>query len=139
MQSSCTEVALVVSSEESDAPFDDYKFDGVLGLARRGMSHGLVFNLLEQLAAERDLQSNVFSVFLSDSDLEDSEITFGDMRKDHMASEIFWAPVTGTSGYWEVVIDDIALNDKKTGLCEQCRVAVDTGTSLLAGPSSVIG
>jgi hypothetical protein len=138
MQSSCSEVALVVSSSESDAPFDDYKFDGVLGLARRGMSHGVVFNLLEQLASEQNLQSNVFSVFLSDSDAEDSEITFGDIKKEHMASEIFWAPVTGASGYWEVVIDDIAIDNVKTDICKKCRVAVDTGTSLLAGPGDVV-
>merc|ERR1719326_1647709 len=84
------------------------------------------------------LKSSIFSVFLSDSDAESSEITFGEVKDDHMASEIVWAPVTHTSGYWEVVVDDIALNDKKQKLCESCRVAVDTGTSLLAGPSDIV-
>ena len=34
------------------------------------------------------------SLFLSDSDAETSEITFGDIKKEHMASELFWVPVT---------------------------------------------
>jgi len=56
-----------------------------------------------------------------------------------MASDdLFWVPVTGKSGYWEVRIDDIALNSEPQSLCEDCKVAVDTGTSQLAGPSSVI-
>lgn len=40
--------------------------------------------------------------------------------------------------YWQIAIDDIAFNNVKQGLCEGCQVAVDTGTSLLAGPSDVI-
>mmetsp|Transcript_75880 Transcript_75880/g.162782 ORF Transcript_75880/g.162782 Transcript_75880/m.162782 type:complete len:201 (-) Transcript_75880:107-709(-) len=55
-----------------------------------------------------------------------------------MASELFWVPVTGTAGYWEVQIDDITLDNKPQGICEDCRVAVDTGTSQLAGPTVLI-
>jgi len=52
-----------------------------------------------------------------------------------MASSLFWVPVEGTSGYWEVRIEDITFNEKRQELCQDCRVAVDTGTSMLAGPS----
>jgi cathepsin E len=138
LESSCTEAVVIVSTEETDSPFNNYMFDGVLGLSRSGMSHGPGYNLLNQLAAEDTLQSSVFSVFLSDSNAEDSEITFGDTKTEHMASELVWAPVKQVSGYWEVVIDDMAINDVKKGVCRQCRVAVDTGTSLLAGPSDIV-
>merc|ERR1712070_561831 len=36
-------------------------------------------------------------------------------------------------------IQDITLNDKPQQLCEDCYVAVDTGTSQLAGPSDIVG
>jgi hypothetical protein len=119
-------------------PFNEYKFDGVLGLSLSGMSHGEPYNLLSRFAGEKVLQSGIFSVFLSDSDAEVSEVTFGAVKPEHMASEVFWADVTGTTGYWEVTIEDIALDDEKKKLCEGCRVAVDTGTSLLAGPSDIV-
>merc|ERR1719330_437400 len=55
-----------------------------------------------------------------------------------MASKLFWVPVTGSAGYWEVKIDDITLNRRPQNLCENCRVAVDTGTSQLAGPTEIV-
>jgi len=55
-----------------------------------------------------------------------------------MASELFWVPVTGVTGYWEVRIEDITLNGSRQHLCQDCRVAVDTGTSLLAGPAQLM-
>merc|ERR1719265_1288273 len=84
------------------------------------------------------LRQSIFSVFLSDSDAESSEVTFGEIKHDHLASSLFWVPVARDSGYWEVQMSDITLNDEQQDLCAQCFVAVDTGTSELAGPSDVI-
>lgn len=130
--------AFVAATDETEDPFSAFNFDGVLGLALDEMSQTAEFNLVSQLAKHKKLKKNVFSVFLSDSDLEQSEITFGDMKQEHMASELFWAPVSRPTGYWQVQIDDIAINDEKLDLCKNCQVAVDTGTSQLAGPSDVI-
>merc|ERR1719436_2058048 len=102
------------------------------------MAQAASFSIMTRFTAQDVLRKSLFSVFLSDSDLETSEITFGDIKHEHMASELFWVPVTGTAGYWEVKIDDITLDNKPQSLCEDCRVAVDTGTSQLAGPSDVI-
>jgi len=55
-----------------------------------------------------------------------------------MASEMFWQPVSKQTGYWQVQIEDIAINNKAQQLCTDCQVAVDTGTSQLAGPTQVI-
>merc|ERR1719487_1277818 len=84
------------------------------------------------------LKHPLFSVFLSDSDAEGSEIVFGETRKHRMASDLFWVPVSRPTGYWQVQIEDITLNDKKQNICSNCQVAVDTGTSELAGPTEVI-
>merc|ERR1719436_1064286 len=70
--------------------------------------------------------------------METSETTFGEIKHEHMASELFWVPVTGTSGYWEVRIEDITIDRVPKSLCTDCRVAVDTGTSQLAGPTELI-
>lgn len=55
-----------------------------------------------------------------------------------MASAMLWRPVSRPSGYWQVEINDIALDNKKQNLCSGCQVVVDTGTSQLAGPTTVI-
>merc|ERR1719231_187609 len=55
-----------------------------------------------------------------------------------MSSKLFWIPVSRSTGYWQVQIEDITLDNHKQGICADCQVAVDTGTSELAGPSDVI-
>lgn len=110
----------------------------MLGLALDQMSQGETFNLMDRMVSSGSLQKPLFSVFLSDSDAEESEITFGDYKREHMASPLFWVPVSKPTGYWQVQINDITLNNNKLNLCANCQVAVDTGTSQLAGPSEII-
>jgi len=134
----CSNVRFVAATDETDDPFTSFKFDGVLGLALPEMSQGPEFNFMGLLEQNKALKKPVFSVFLSDSDSEASEITFGDVKTEHMATDMFWQPVSRDSGYWQVQIDDITINNKKQSLCNDCQVAVDTGTSQLAGPTDVI-
>lgn len=134
----CTNVHFVGATDETDDPFTSFKFDGVLGLALPEMSQGADFSVMQRMVTSRALKQPIFSVFLSDSDLEGSEITFGDLKREHMASEMFWQPVSRHTGYWQVEIEDITLNNKRQTLCAHCQVAVDTGTSQLAGPTEVI-
>merc|ERR1719267_15637 len=92
---------------------------------------GKGFNIVDEL-----LPNNKFAVFLTED--SSSEITFGGYRSEVLASDIVWAPVSRES-YWQVKIEDITFDNKPTGLCgESCQVAVDTGTSMLAGPSDLV-
>lgn len=134
----CSRGSFIAATYESRNPFKTFAFDGVLGLALPVMSQGPNFNLMSTLRDQGALRQSIFSVFLSDSDAESSEVTFGEIKHEHLASNLFWVPVARDSGYWEVQMDDITLNDKQQELCAQCYVAVDTGTSELAGPSDVI-
>jgi len=134
----CTNAHLIAATDETDDPFTSFHFDGVFGLAREEMSQGPEFNVFNLLVKQHELHNPVFSVYLSDSDSETSEITFGDVKQEHMASEMFWQPVSRNSGYWQVEIQDITINGYRMSLCENCQVAVDTGTSQLAGPTEVI-
>eukprot|EP00927_Polykrikos_kofoidii_P039494 TRINITY_DN3385_c0_g1_i4.p1 TRINITY_DN3385_c0_g1~~TRINITY_DN3385_c0_g1_i4.p1 ORF type:complete len:473 (-),score=94.62 TRINITY_DN3385_c0_g1_i4:93-1454(-) len=134
----CTTGAFIASTDESRHPFASFAFDGVLGLALDNMSQGPTFSMMSRLLSEGKLLRPIFSVFLSDAEGEVSEVTFGDVKTEHMASEFFWVDVTKESGYWEVSIQDVALDGVLQSICEDCRVAVDTGTSQLAGPGEVI-
>lgn len=134
----CAQGNFVAATSESSHPFAAFSFDGVLGLAPDKMAQGPDFSLMSRMVRGKLLAEPLFSVFLSDSDAETSEITFGEVKREHMASELFWVPISRASGYWEVQIEDITFNEARQGICEDCRVAVDTGTSQLAGPSDII-
>jgi len=134
----CTNMRFVAATHESADPFTSFSFDGILGLAFPAMSQGHEYSIMDQMVASKALRRPVFSVFLSDSDDEESEITFGDIKPEHMASEMFWEPVSGRTGYWQVQIGDIMIANQRQSLCTNCQVAVDTGTSQLAGPTDVI-
>jgi len=134
----CDRGSFIAATYESNVPFSAFAFDGVLGLALDGMSQGSDFNMMERLTKTQALRQPLFSVFLSDDDKEHSEVNFGEVKHHHMATELFWVDVARASGYWEVAIDGIAVDDQPLGICAGCFVAVDTGTSELAGPSEVV-
>ncbi|CAK9071104.1 Pepsin B [Durusdinium trenchii] len=118
----CANMEFIGASHETAEPFGSFDFDGVLGLALPQMTQGTHFSIMDRMEAAGNLRHPIFSVFLSDSDEEDSEITFGDVKEERM-----------------VQMEDIAIGNKQQNLCSDCQVAVDTGTSMLAGPSAVIG
>mmetsp|Transcript_37170 Transcript_37170/g.93204 ORF Transcript_37170/g.93204 Transcript_37170/m.93204 type:complete len:427 (-) Transcript_37170:157-1437(-) len=134
----CSRGSLVLATYESPMPFGSFQFDGVLGLGLRSMSQGDDFNFVDRLQQDRALKRAMFSVFMSDSDDEVSEITFGQVKKEHLASELYWVDIARDSGYWEVQVKDIYIDGRPQALCAECFAAVDTGTSELAGPPQVI-
>jgi hypothetical protein len=136
--SACTEAVLIAANNESPNPFEAFDFDGILGLALPAMAQADSFSVVDLLTKGRGLHEPIFSVFMSSSDDEQSEVMFGAMREERMASELFWVNVTGNSGYWEILMQDITIGHEAKGICQDCRVAVDTGTSQLAGPSEII-
>jgi len=134
----CSNMHFVGATDETEDPFASFNFDGVLGLALPQMAQGTDYSLMDHFVQSKALRQPVFSVFLSDSDMEVSEITFGSIKNEHMATSMFWQPVSKKTGYWQVRIADITIDNKKQTLCNDCEVAVDTGTSQLAGPTDVI-
>jgi len=135
----CCKANFIAATDESDEPFSLVPFDGILGLSLPQMAEGDSFAVLDRLVEAGVLKESLFSVFFG-NDGEESEITFGSYQKEHMATELFWAPVT-QPGYWQVKMDDVVLANERQGICTgetKCQVAVDTGTSLLAGPSDVV-
>lgn len=133
----CFDSNFISASKMSSSPFHDIPFDGIMGMSFKDLSMGNGFNIVDDLSQAGAMQgSSQFSFFVSDGD--DSELTFGGYRPERLASDIVWAPVDHES-WWQVAIDDIAFNNVGKNLCDgKCQVAVDTGTSMLAGPSDLV-
>jgi len=132
----CSKVRFIAATDESAEPFSEVPFDGIMGMGFNDLSMGKGFNIPDDLNDSGQLPQGQFSFYLTDDG--SSEITFGGYKAESLASDIVWAPVTIQS-YWQVKVEDITFNNKPTGLCDgACQVAVDTGTSMLAGPSDLV-
>eukprot|EP00933_Yihiella_yeosuensis_P007921 TRINITY_DN113134_c0_g1_i1.p1 TRINITY_DN113134_c0_g1~~TRINITY_DN113134_c0_g1_i1.p1 ORF type:complete len:402 (+),score=80.06 TRINITY_DN113134_c0_g1_i1:259-1464(+) len=134
----CAHGNFISLTEESTQPFSFVPFDGIFGLGLPQMSENAQWNILDDMIRDKVLKKNMFSVYLAADDDDSSEISFGEYNKERMASDLFWVPVSNP-GYWQVAMDEIMLGSESSGLCKgRCQVAVDTGTSMMAGPTSVV-
>jgi len=132
----CIDSSFIAADRESTEPFQEIPFDGIMGLGFKDLSMGEGFNIVDDLQAKGNLPGGQFSFYVTDG--ADSEVTFGGYRPEYLASDIVWTPVKRES-WWQVGMDDITFNNKPQNLCDGgCEVAVDTGTSMLAGPSDLV-
>jgi len=130
----------------TDDPFENFGFDGIMGLGLNGLSQAPQFNLVESGAQEGawsggDHRSKMFGVFLAVSNLEHSEITFGGYKQEHIVAgeQISWCKVYGEHGHWQIAVKSITADGVRLPFCDDgtCRAVVDTGTSLLGVPRNL--
>merc|ERR1719188_2236873 len=136
-ESICIDNARFIAADrESTEPFQEIPFDGIMGLGFKDLSMGNNFNIIDDLSQNGALPNDQFSFYLTDGG--DSEVTFGGYRSEYLASDVIWAPVKVES-WWQVGMEDITFDSEPQNLCDgECQVAVDTGTSMLAGPSALV-
>jgi len=134
----CADVGFIAATHESEDPFKNVPFDGIMGMGFDDLSTDDGFNIIGKLQASGALPGGQFSFYLTDGG--DSEVTFGGYREDNLASDVVWSKVVRES-WWQVAMDDIAFDNQPQDLCGAvggCQVAVDTGTSMLAGPTDLV-
>jgi len=146
-EEACIRLRTVAATEMTHEPFSSFEFDGVLGLGLPGLSQTPEFNFFNVATLSGAVQTNtshLFTVFLATSDLEQSDITFGGMRMEHIADgapkELGWCDVVKPElGYWQLQVHAIRAGDTVLPYCQDgtCRAVVDTGTSLVGVPSDV--
>jgi len=142
----CVPTAIIEATDMTPEPFNLVTFDGILGIGLPEASLDKRFNFLGNLAEKKALRNDRFAVWLSKpADDKDSEMTLGGFDASKLGSEVMWSPVQNlhgdtASGFWEVKVHDVAVNGMKMGTCPQggCRAALDTGTSVIAGPTEII-
>jgi len=131
----------VEMTEESDNPFRDAEWDGILGLGQ-AVSDAPEFNIFGVLATNSSpsMYQPVFAVYLGRDIADEAEITFGGVRQERMVSPLTWVPVFA-EGYWQFQFTDFLIDGKPMGLCKkygerQCQGVLDTGSSLMMGPQA---
>lgn len=132
----CAAAGFVAASNESDRPFADARWDGVLGLAPN-ISLAAGYNVFKELMAAHSLPQPVFAFFLGRGLLDGAELTIGAWRPERMASPLSWVNVSAL-GYWQISLSDVVVGGKPLNLgctCQGCCQAVlDSGSSVIMGP-----
>ncbi|XP_020653743.3 cathepsin E [Pogona vitticeps] len=127
------------STSEPGSTFLDSEFDGILGLAYPSLAVDGVTPVFDNMIAQNLVELPIFSVYLSrnpDSSVG-GELVFGGFDPSHFSGNLNWIPVT-KQGYWQILLDNIQVGGTVEFCAEGCQAIVDTGTSLITGPSEDI-
>jgi hypothetical protein len=125
--------------KEEGFAFMNVPFEGILGLSFPTISKSNSVPFFDNVISHNLLKHNIFSIFLSED--SGSNILFGKINKLNMLSNFTYVEVVSKT-YWELEIQDIKIGNYTTNYCNylrqesgRCGVAIDSGTSLYAGPT----
>lgn len=112
------------------------RFDGILGLGYDTISVNHIPPPFYMMLEQGLLDEPVFAFYLGDAnDGSESMATFGGVDKSHYSGKMTMIPLR-RKAYWEVELDAITFGDE-TAEFEGTGVILDTGTSLIALPSTI--
>ncbi|XP_059648368.1 cyprosin-like [Cornus florida] len=130
----------IEATREGSISFLLAKFDGILGLGFQEISVGNVVPVWYNMVEQGLVSEEVFSFWLNrDQDAkEGGELVFGGVDPKHFKGEHTYVPVT-QKGYWQFEMGEFFIGNSTTGFCEGgCAAIVDSGTSLLVGPTPIV-
>jgi hypothetical protein len=136
------DVTFTESTKEPGVAFIAGKFDGILGLAWPSIAVDGVKPVFNEMMDQGLVSQNLFSFYMSsdpNSGDKGGELVFGGIDKAHYTGDLQYAPLI-TETYWGVKLGGVKLgnNMQACGDSEGCLGIIDTGTSLLAGPTDAI-
>ncbi|KAL8195364.1 hypothetical protein R6Q57_025767 [Mikania cordata] len=130
----------IEATKEPGITFLAAKFDGILGLGYQDISVGKAVPVWYNMVNQGLVQEPVFSFWFNRHADEEQggELVFGGVDPNHFKGKHTYVPVT-QKGYWQFDMGDVLIGDKTTGFCSGgCAAIADSGTSLLAGPTTII-
>ncbi|XP_068442537.1 nothepsin [Clinocottus analis] len=125
---------------EPGSVFVRSKFDGVLGMGYPSLAEILGNPVFDNMLAEKVVEEPIFSFFLSrttSSGTPAGELLLGGKDEALYSGPINWIPVTA-KGYWQIRMESVAVQGAITLCPRGCQAIVDTGTSLISGPTADI-
>lgn len=124
-------------TEEVGAVFEDGNFDGLIGLAFPKLGKGTK-TVVDIMKEQKLIEKMQFSFYMSrEVDSEDSFISFGEVNHSLIDGEIQYHDVKSAL-YWTLLCESIKIGKEDSLICSDdnpCPLAIDSGTSIIAGPS----
>lgn len=108
------------------------KFDGILGLGFNAISVDGVPTFMDEMCDRGLVKDCLFAFYLSKTDGVDGELTFGYIDESRYTGPISWVNLS-SKDYWQVTMDNLSTNGSP--ITTSTRAILDSGTSLLAGPT----
>lgn len=121
-------------TEEPGLAFAFGRFDGILGLGYDTIAVNHVTPPFYKMLDQGLLDEPVFAFYIG-GEGEESEALFGGIDKSHYTGKMVKIPIR-RKAYWEVELDAITFG-QETAELDDTGVILDTGTSLIALPSTL--
>ncbi|NXQ26168.1 CATE protein, partial [Alaudala cheleensis] len=114
-------------------------FDGVLGLGYPSLAVGNALPVFDSIMNQNLVEEPIFSFYLKRGDDTENggELILGGIDHSLYKGSIHWVPVTEKS-YWQIHMNNIKIQGRVAFCSHGCEAIVDSGTSLITGPSSQI-
>merc|ERR1712002_235175 len=141
-----TDQTFAEATHEPGLAFIAAKFDGILGMGFPQISVLGVTPVFDNMVEQSVVEEPVFSFWLNrDPNAEHGgELILGGSDEQYYTGEMTYVPVE-RKGYWEIKMDAMNSNSNNSsgnsttnnvGCSGGCTAIVDTGSSLLVGPTA---
>jgi len=120
--------------------FEEFPIDGILGLGFQDIAMDGVTPVFDNMIAQKLLQKNQFSVYLSNIQGDSSSvILFGGTDPKYYTGNFYYSKVLLPS-YWLIGMAGIYTSGNQVYECplDYCPTVIDTGTSIIIAPPYAI-
>ncbi|XP_041955566.1 pepsin A-like [Alosa sapidissima] len=124
-------------SEIEDTFLEYMTWDGILGLAFPSLSASGATPVFDNMMSQGLVSQDLFSVYLTGDSESGSAVLFGEIDSSYYTGSLSWVPLSSET-YWQIEMDSVTINGNIVACAGGCQAIVDTGTSLIVGPSSDI-
>jgi len=131
------EFAEVTNAAGLGAAYKLGKFDGILGLAFPCLSVNKVPTPFENVVSQGLVQNAEFAFYLGDSRSDKGELLLGGTDPKHYTGDFTYVNLREAT-YWEITLNGLNVDGTSYVGSEGSKAIVDSGTSILTGPSDVV-